>query len=219
MADRATPGRTRLYALLVALGAAAAVTGVQQVWPEPGRRLTATQVTRSVLIDPGAPAVGAARPEVTVVVFTDYLCAICKRTDPALGRLAAADPTVRVIYKDWPIRGPMADFAARTALAAHAQGRYVAVHDALMAARGELTPARIDAIAGAAGADLARLAAARASPQVDARIGKHSLQAFGLGLRGTPSYIVGPYLLEGGLDDRRLAQAVRAARRAGPLIR
>ncbi len=218
MAARVSPGRTRLYALLVALGAAMAVTAVQALWPREGRRLTETPVTRSVLVDPGAPAIGAAEPDVLVVVFTDYLCAICKRTDPALARLVSKDPKVRVVYKDWPIRGPMAEFAARTALAAHAQGRYAPIHAALMAARGELTPERIDGIAQAAGADPVRLAADRTSIAVDTRMAAHNAQAFGLGLAGTPAYIVGPFLMEGGLDDRRLARAVRAARRAGPLI-
>ena len=37
-----------------------------------------------------------------------------------------------------------------------------------------------------------------------------------LGLRGTPAYLVGPYLIEGGLNEARLAQAVRRARAAGP---
>ena len=171
-----------------------------------------------MLTDPGSPRVGPAGADVVIVVFTDYQCPICKATDPALTRLLAADPKVAVIYKDWPIRGPMSDLAARTALAAHRQGRYRPVHDALMAARGALTPPRIAAVAAAAGADPARLAAdqrthARA---IDAQVARHRLQAFSLGLAGTPAYLVGPYLIEGGLDDRRLAHAVKRARRAGP---
>lgn len=186
--------------------------------PDAGRKLTRTPVVAAVLDDPGTPWTGAARPEVTVVIFTDYQCAVCKRTDPALARLVAADPTVRVVWKDWPIRGPGSDFAARTALAAHRQGRYAAVHDALMAARGELTPRRIADAAEAAGADTARLDAdlfthARA---IDTQLGRHRAQAFSLGLQGTPAYLVGPYLIEGGLDDRALAAAVKKARRAGP---
>jgi protein-disulfide isomerase len=181
--------------------------------PDDGRRVALTPVVAAVLADPGSPAAGAARPQVTVVVFTDYQCGICKATDPALGRLLAADPTVRVVWKDWPIRGPMSDYAARVALAAHHQGRYVQVHAALMATRGALTPARIDAVARAAGADPGLGPHARA---IEAQIARHRAQAFGLGLQGTPAYLVGPYLLQGGLDDRRLRHAVETARRAGP---
>jgi len=206
----------------LSLALAVAVGLIAYVWlqglPAQGPKLTLTPVVARVLNDPGAPASGAARPDVVVVIFTDYQCAVCKGTDPALGRLLARDPGVRVIWKDWPIRGPASDFAARVALAAHRQGRYVQVHDALMAARGQLTPERITDIAHRAGADPARLAAdlqndARA---IDEQLGRHRLQAFSLGLQGTPAYLVGPYLIQGGLDDRALAAAVRKARRAGP---
>ena len=75
-------------------------------------------VVAAVLDDPGSPRAGPPGADVTIVVFTDYLCPICKATDPALARLQAADPRVRVVYKDWPIRGPVSELAARTALAA-----------------------------------------------------------------------------------------------------
>lgn len=186
--------------------------------PPPGRKLGLTAVVARVLDDPGSPAAGAAAPDVTVVVFTDYQCPICKRTDPAIRRLLATDPKVRVVWKDWPIRGPASDLAARMALAAHRQGRYAQVHDALMAARGQLTPPRIADIAHEAGADPVRLAADLRSDAraIDAQLGRHRLQAFSLGLQGTPAYLVGPYLIEGGLDERALATAVRRARRSGP---
>lgn len=216
---RAVFARHPRLSLAIALVAGFAVSFLLRWLPQEGRELTLTPVVESVLFDPGTPWSGAADPQVTVVVFTDYLCPICKRTDPALGRLLADDPGVRVVWKDWPIRGEASELAAATALAAHRQGRYRQVHDALMAARGALTPERIDAIAEGAGADPARLAADRAAhaAEIRAQLAGHSRQAFGLGLAGTPSYLVGPYLLEGALDDRRLRDAVRRARRAGPL--
>ena len=205
--------------LALAIAAGLAAYAWLQWSPPPGRKLELTPAVAAVLEDPGSPAAGAATPDVTVVIFTDYQCAVCKRTDPALSRLLAIDPNVRVVWKDWPIRGPASDLAARTALAAQRQDRYLEVHDALMAARGQLTPPRIADVAREAGADPVRLAAdlrthARA---IDAQLGQHRLQAFSLGLQGTPSYLVGPYLIQGGLDDRALAAAVRRARRSGPL--
>lgn len=206
--------------LLFAVAAGLGATAWLQLGPPPGQTLTRTPVVDQVLSDPGSPTSGAtlAAADVTVVIFTDYQCAICKRTDPALGRLLAEDPRVRVVWKDWPIRGPGSDYAARVALAADRQGRYRPVHDALMAARGQLTPARILDIAREAGADPVRLDADLQSQAraIDAQLGRHRLQAFSLGLQGTPAYLVGPYLLQGALDDRALVAAVRRARRAGP---
>jgi protein-disulfide isomerase len=206
--------------LSLALAVAAGLAGYLLLHngPPPDQRLELTPVVAQVLGDPGSPVSGPAAADVTVVIFTDYQCPVCKRTDPALGRFLAKDPKVRVVWKDWPIRGPASDLAARTALAADRQGRYLQVHDALMAARGQLTAPRIADIAARAGADPQRLAAdlqadARA---IDAQVSRHKLQAFSLGLQGTPAYLVGPYLIQGGLDDRALAAAVRRARRAGP---
>jgi len=209
------PGR---LSLALAVAAGLAVYAWLQWSPPPAKRLELTPAVFEVLHDPGSPAAGAATPDVTVVIFTDYQCPICKTTDPALSRLLAIDPNVRVVWKDWPIRGPASDFAARTALAAHRQGRYLPVHDALMAARGALTPARITDIAVRAGADRDQLALDLRdhAREIDTQLGRHRLQAFSMGLQGTPAYLVGPYLLQGGLDDRALASAVARARRAGP---
>ncbi len=152
------------------------------------------------------------------MVFTDYQCAICKATDPALVRLIAGDPGVRVIFKDWPILGPASKAAARAALAADRQGRYLAFHRALMAARVKLDDEQIRRIAVSAGVDWARLTADMAShgAELDRQLGRHGMQAWSLGLQGTPSYLVGPYLIQGRLDGRQLRQAVRRARAAGP---
>lgn len=201
------------------LGAAVAAGGVAtwflQTRPPPAQRLEMTPVVRAVLGDRGSPHAGADAPDVTVVVFTDYQCGICKVTDPALTALLADDPKVRVIYKDWPIRGPASDAAARHALAADRQGRYLAVHQAFMAAHGPLDPIRFDEIAGGAGVDVVRLRADLDlhGAAIDAQLRGHALQAFSLGLAGTPAYLVGRYLIQGGLDERALAAAVRRARR------
>ena len=200
--------------------AAVLVVGFAASWlfqnlPEPARPLTLTPVVAGALNDPGSPRVGPETADVTIVIFTDYRCPICQATDPALDRLLAKDPRVRVIFKDWPIRGPGSYAAARAALAAARQGRYRALHTALMASRGPLDAARIDRIAADAGLDVARLRGdliANAAA-IEAQLGRHRLQAFGLGLEGTPAYLVGPYLVQGGLDDRQLAAAVRRARR------
>jgi protein-disulfide isomerase len=201
------------------LGGAVAAGGAATWWlqsrPPPARPLEMTPVVRAVLGDRGSPHAGAEAADVTVVVFTDYQCAVCKATDGALTALLAADPRVRVIFKDWPIRGPASDAAARHALAADRQGRYLDLHRAFMAVRGPLDPPRFEAVVKDSGVDPARLAAdlKMHGEAIDAQLRGHALQAFSLGLAGTPAYLVGPYLIQGGLDERALAAAVRRARR------
>ena len=209
--------RPRL-SLAIALVLGLAASTLLQSLPPPAQRLTLTPVVRTVLNDPGSPAFGPADADVVIVIFTDYQCPICKTTDPALHRLMARDPGVRVIFKDWPVFGARSHAAARAALAAHRQGRYLAFHAALMASRVRPDAGPLRRVAEASGVDWARLEAdlAANSTEIDAQIARHAVQAWSLGLQGTPGYLVGPYLIPGGLDDRKLAQAVRRARKAGP---
>lgn len=205
--------------LAVALVLGLAMSMALRLAPKPAQELRLTPVVRAVLGDAGSPRIGPAAAEVTVVVFTDYQCPICKTTDPALERLLAADPGVRVIYKDWPVLGEASTQAARVALAADRQGRYAAVHRAFMGSRAKLDAARIEALAVGAGVDWARATAVLAAdgPAIDRQLEQHAAQAWSLGMQGTPGYLVGAYLIPGGLDDRQLRLAVKRARRAGPL--
>lgn len=209
--------RPRL-SLILALTIGLAATWFLQNRPPPSKALRLTPVVASVLTDPGSPRVGAERPDVIVVVFTDYRCPICRKTAPALARLAANDPGVQVIYKDWPILGEQSHIGAQIALAAHRLGRYEQMHRALMAESAPLSPNTTSRLAGETGLDTQALNAALANDReaIEAQLNRHKAQAFALGLQGTPAYLVGPYLAQGGLDDGKLRALVAKARRSGP---
>ncbi len=205
------------FSLALAAGLIASVA--LRTLPAKPVTLALTPVVRAVVEDAGAPALGAASPDLTIIVFTDYQCAICKRTDPALERLVASDRSVRVVYKIWPILGERSQYAAAVALAAHRQGLFGPAHRALMDHRGVLDTAAVRRAVVRAGVDWPRLERDLAAEQVAiaGRLTAHGGQAWSLGLSGTPSYVVGAHLYQGGLGDRALGQAVAAARRAGPL--
>ena len=209
--------RPRLL-LAVALAAGLALAWALQTRPPPTKALRLTPVVESVLTDPGSPRIGAAHPDVVVVVFTDYRCAICRKTDPALARLLDTDPGVQVIYKDWPILGEQSLAGAQIAMAAHRLGQYAQMHRTLMTERGPLSLEAAPRLAAHARVDPKALAAALQNEHeaIGAQLNRHRAQAFALGLQGTPAYLVGPYLIQGGLDDRKLAALVARARRSGP---
>ena len=210
--------RRPLLTLMIAVAIGVGTTATLQNLPHKAIRLKLTPVVQAVLGDSGAPAVGSSNPNVTVVEFTDYQCPVCRADDPALERLLSSDRKVRVIFKDWPIFGPNSKLAARAVLAANLQGKYLTLHRALMTSRGTLDAANIHRIAGAAGLDVDRLERDEATHQVqfDRQLARHATQAWTLGLPGTPAYLVGASLFEGGLDDQRLADAVARARKDGP---
>jgi protein-disulfide isomerase len=208
------PRLTLLIAVLVAVG----VSGILHLLGDGDLKLDATPAVSAILGDPGSPQMGAAHPDLTIVVFTDYQCPICKATDPALEDLLARDRRVRIIYKDWPIFGPASQAAARVALAADRQGKYLAFHRALMSSRVKLDDAEIQRAALKAGLDWPRVETDLRDRDLDFRrqLARQGTQAFSIGLQGTPGYLVGPYLINRGLDAGQLAVAVARARHAGP---
>src|SRR3546814_2397253 len=82
--------------------------------------------------DPASPVTGNPNGDVTLVEFFDYNCPYCRRVAPVVAEAEAADPQLRIVYKEFPILGPGSVFAAKAALAAHRQGLYFAFHEALM---------------------------------------------------------------------------------------
>ena len=91
----------------------------------------------AVLRDPEIPAAGNADGDITIVEYFDYNCPYCRKLEPELRQVVQDDGKVKLVYKDWPVLGPVSIAAARMALATRYQDKYVAAHDALMGDRFE----------------------------------------------------------------------------------
>jgi protein-disulfide isomerase len=116
--------------------------------------------------------------------------------------------------KEFPILGPDSLLAARAALAAHEQGGYEAMHWALLAAN-RIDEAVIRSLALANGLDADRLFADMEADAVADHIQDNILLAQGLGINGTPSFIIGETVLPGAVPLERLTQLVDQTRAAG----
>jgi protein-disulfide isomerase len=168
---------------------------------------------RQLANDPAAPVIGNPKADVTIVEFFDYTCPYCKAVEPRLEALLKADPKVRLVLKEFPILTPESMIAAKAALAARAQGKYAAYHNAMMRFEGRLTEADIFAMAKAAGLNMARLKRDMNAPAVTDQIISVFNQARGIRVFQTPAFIVNGRLLgnESALIDFR--REVAAARR------
>src|SRR4051812_31949998 len=71
----------------------------------------------AVLRDPEIPVAGNAAGDVTIVEYFDYNCPYCRKLEPELRQVVQDDGKVRLIWKDWPVLGPVSVAAARLALA------------------------------------------------------------------------------------------------------
>jgi len=137
---------------------------------------------------PGEPVFGPEDARVTVVQFFDYQCPYCKAAAPDFLRLMQANPDVRFIFKEWPIldhgEGITSRYAAQAALAAQAQGKYLAVHEALMAERA-LTPQAVDRILAANG-----VKGPVSSPEAARIVTNVRIDATNLTIEGTPTFFI-----------------------------
>jgi protein-disulfide isomerase len=162
--------------------------------------------------DPASPVAGNPVGDVTLVEFFDYNCPYCRKVAPDLWALPGADPGLRLVFKEFAILGPTSEFAARVALAAQKQGKYLPVHQALMRAEQPLTEDKVFRAAAGAGADLARLKRDMADPSVDAEIARTRELAETLGITGTPGFVVGDALIPGAVERDALQAAIAEAR-------
>ena len=182
--------------------------------PAQGIQLITVAGQKEMLTDPGTDAVGAPNADVTIVEFLDFNCPYCKKLVPALHSLLAEDHKIALVYKDWPILGDVSVYAARSALAARWQGKYLSAHDALMNASRLTQDDQVDATLKRAGIDVNALKKDRTShaKDIDALLARNDAEAHALHLRGTPGIVIGRQLLPGIVDLNGLKQLVADSR-------
>ena len=171
---------------------------------------------KQMLANPGTEPVGARNPDVTIVEYFDYNCPYCKRLVPALHALLAQDPKIAVVYKDWPILGPVSVYAASSALAAGWQGKYLAAHDALLLGPRLAQNDQVDPILQKAGVNVETLKKDRVThaKEIAALLERNDQEAHALTLEGTPGLVVGRQLVPGIADLDALKRLVANSRKA-----
>lgn len=167
--------------------------------------------------DEAAPVRGNPRGDITIVEFWDARCTYCKQLHPALEALLRRDPNIRVVMKDLPVLGPNSVLAAHAQLAAHRQGRYAQLQDALLSLRTEPTEAVLRQQAERVGLDWARLRRDMEDAAIGSRIEANLRLAEALGIEGTPALVIGAgpanaTLVPGAVDLPNLERLVAEAR-------
>src|SRR6478672_1479223 len=205
-------GRTRREALAL-LGAGADMLGAGGARAEEEEKVLTEAL---VLHDPEIPVAGNPDGDITIVEWFDYNCPYCRKLEPELRQVVQDDGKVRLVLKDWPILGPVSAVAARMALAAKYQDKFVQAHDAMIGVSSKLTEPRIRELLAGAGIDIDQLdrdlsANARA---IDAILARNNDQAEAFGFRGTPAFIVGKFRVPGALSMAEFERVIADARKA-----
>lgn len=174
------------------------------------------------------PFIGKADGAVTLVYFFDSNCVYCKKLDPMLKQVVAANPDVKIIHREIPILTQTSRLAAHVGnmLWAVDPAVYPAFHDKLMAHRGTLSANDIEnALKTVMGDEKATALLDRVDNENDEvvndannRVQENGAIATAAGIRGTPFVYVlqGDGLMRGAGDDalERLNDLIAKARKA-----
>lgn len=150
--------------------------------------------------DPDTPAMGAEKPRLTLVSFTDYNCPYCKQFDPELEKIVQKFPDVKLVVKLLPFRSESSANSARIALTAWRQQpqQYWDLHHRLMSKKGYHDDASIQAAQQKTGT-----AAIKADEKSGETLQMNLILAQVLGVQGTPATLVGKTMVPGAIpyDD------------------
>ncbi|MBS97724.1 MAG: hypothetical protein CMI01_03485 [Oceanospirillaceae bacterium] len=186
----------------------------QQAQQQGQIKATIAEHQAAIFEDPDSPVGGNPEGDVTIVEFFDYNCPYCKKVVPVMAALAEADSQLRFVYKEFPILGPASDFAARAALAAREQGKYLELHQALMTSDTRLTEDRVLELARETGLDIDVLKTDMQHEAIEAQFARNRQLARALNITGTPGFVIGSEVLGGAADRRTFEALIERARQA-----
>lgn len=163
--------------------------------------------------DAGSPRIGAVKPALTLVYFTDYNCVFCKKFDAEIEKILKAYPQVAVVLKPLPYRAESSLTSARLALTIWEQqpGNFLKLHERLMSKKGNHDNASIEAALEKTGVKLKEPSKASLDT-----INLNLTLAQQLGVQGTPATLVGDRLISGAVPYAQLEETVKSALQAKP---
>lgn len=165
-----------------------------------------------ILRDGDSPVGGNPNGDVTLVEFFDYNCPYCRQVTPVMQEAEAADPKLRVVYKEFPILGPNSTLSAKAALAVHRQGKYLAFHKDMMVDRGVADESKVMKIAVKIGVDVERMKSDMADPALTKMVEKNLALAQALRINGTPGFVIGDQIVRGAIDLKAMQGLIQEAR-------
>jgi protein-disulfide isomerase len=159
--------------------------------PDPNRRYS--------IDTKGAPFKGPESAKLAIVEFVDLQCPFCRRVGPTLERVQEEyGDQVRIVFKHLPLRiHPKAFAAHRAAEAAHRQGKFWEMHDAILENQRAMEPETFVEYAERIGLDMEKFKADVASQDVKRRVNKDAAEANRLGVTGTPGFFINGRFLSG----------------------
>jgi protein-disulfide isomerase len=158
---------------------------------------------------------GNPKGNVTMVEFFDYNCTWCKKSFPDVMALIDVDKNLKVVFKEFPILGADSEYAAKAAIAAGKQGKYLELHKAMYQHEGRVTKEAVDGIAAGIGLNMDQFEKDMDNPETAKIIVRNRELAQALAVNGTPAFIIDDKLFPGYLPKDELASAIKDVRAKG----
>lgn len=138
------------------------------------------------------PAYGPIPAKVTVLVFSDFQCPVCRRITDATHQIAEEWPgDVRLEFRQLAlVMHANAANAAVASLAAHRQGKFWEMHDIMFQNSRELTFDKLKEYAGKIGLDVARWEKDYNAPETQQEVEKDMTAGRSADVSGTPTFFV-----------------------------
>lgn len=183
---------------------------LQRALRTPGSR---PQPKAAMVTVKGRPTLGRAEAPVTMVEFSDYQCPFCRRfvvaTLPLLKKHYIDTGKLRYVFSDFPLDNihPDATKAAEAAHCAGEQGRYWVMHDLLFQNARDLSVPSLNRHAQSLGLDSGEFGTCLESGRYLATIKSARAEGVKAGVRGTPTFFLGPSTSGDGIVGKPLVGA------------
>lgn len=165
------------------------------------------------------PSRGPSAAPVTLHVFSDFECPYCRSSELTLGELERRyEGRLRIVWHHLPLpfhqQARPAAHAAEEAFLQAGNAAFWKMHAALFDLEGErpaLSRAELEEHAKKVGLDLARFQKALDTRAHEEAISDDEELAASLGIRGTPTFVVGGYLVQGAQPLRVFERVIERA--------
>lgn len=165
----------------------------------------------------GFPALGPENAPVTLVEFADYQCPHCKAATPILSQAVKKFPNkVRLVFLDFPIKGPTSERAAEAAFCAGQQSKFWEFHDLAFERQGTLGQGdeSLMALAKELKLDEGKLKACLSTEAPKKQVARGKAAGEHAGVSGTPAiYINGRHVR--GYEGGELEKAIEGQLKSG----
>ncbi|MFZ4542196.1 MAG: DsbA family protein [Rickettsiales bacterium] len=159
-------------------------------------------VQEKVYNDPNAASHGPKDSKRVMAEFFDYNCGACKYMFKSIDELIKKDKTVRVVFHEYPIFGPVSEMNSKIGLAVNRlyAEKYYDFHVKMMTHEGRVDDKVAYGYAKDLGMDVEKLQAEVAKPELNAILENNRQLGDTLQIQGTPTLTIGTEVVQHALS-------------------